>query len=159
MVGLGHLPGGNLSAANAVSADGSVIVGYSSSNLVGAEAFRWTAGGGMVGLGLLPGGHQSIANGVSADGSVVVGGGDEAFRWTAGTGMRRLWEVLLAQGVDPTAEGWTQLTSASAVSDDGNTIVGYGARNGHVEAFVAAVPEPAAPAVIALAALALRRRR
>jgi probable HAF family extracellular repeat protein len=154
-----------LSAANAASADGSVVVGYSNSNLVGTEAFRWTAGGGMVGLGLLPGGHQSVATGVSADGSVVVGwdstaaGSYEAFRWKAGTGMQRLWDVLLAQGVDPAAEGWTALGFANAISADGNTIVGYGVRNGHAEAFVAAVPEPGGLAVIALAALALCRRR
>jgi probable HAF family extracellular repeat protein len=159
MVDLGHLPGGNLSAANAVSADGSVVVGYSNSNLVGTEAFRWTAGGGMVGLGILPGGHQSIANGVSADGSVVVGGGEIAFRWKAGTGIQRVWDVLLAQGVDPAAEGWTQLSSANAISADGNTIVGNGFRDGHAEAFVAIVPEPGGLAVIALAALALCRRR
>src|SRR5262245_56570228 len=73
---LGDLPGGGFySRANAVSADGSVVVGNSDSGKGQfGEAFRWTAAGGMVGLGDLPGGDfYSDATGVSADGSVVVG--------------------------------------------------------------------------------------
>src|SRR5262245_47092881 len=79
-VRLGDLPGGGLSSfATGVSADGSVVVGSSSSATSGPnpddrEAFRWTAATGMVGLGFLPGGtfSDSGAFGVSADGSVVV---------------------------------------------------------------------------------------
>ena len=85
--GLGDLPGGVLnSLAFGISADGSTVVGRSST-ASGSEAFRWTSGSGMVGLGDLPGGSSSsTAGGVSADGSVVVGGssgasGTEAFRW------------------------------------------------------------------------------
>ena len=56
---LGDLPGGVFnSGANAVSGDGSVVVGTGSS-ASGSQAFRWTAGGGMVGLGFLPGGNLS----------------------------------------------------------------------------------------------------
>ncbi|MCH7603269.1 MAG: hypothetical protein IIB54_10920, partial [Planctomycetes bacterium] len=55
--GLGDLPGGSISSgAWGVSADGSVVVGVSSSTS-GQEAFRWTSGGGMVGLGDLAGGN------------------------------------------------------------------------------------------------------
>ncbi len=54
-MGLGHLPGGDFqSRARDVSADASVVVGYSV-NALGEEAFRWTDGMGMVGLGYLPG--------------------------------------------------------------------------------------------------------
>ena len=72
--GLGDLPGGGYgSSASAVSGDGSVVVGHSTSGS-GVEAFRWTASGGMVGLGALPGRtFYSSAFDVSADGSVVVG--------------------------------------------------------------------------------------
>ena len=72
--GLGDLPGGIFdSRAFGVSADGSVVVGESSS-ASGTEAFRWTSGGGIAGLGDLPGGgFSSRANAVSGDGSVVVG--------------------------------------------------------------------------------------
>ena len=71
---LGDLAGGNFSsAAYGISADGSVVVGQSSS-ASGLEAFRWTLDGGMVGLGDLPGGtFTSKARGTSADGSAVVG--------------------------------------------------------------------------------------
>ena len=74
MTGLGDLAGGLLlSAALAVTPDGSVVVGDSTS-ASGNEAFRWTAEGGMVGLGDLTGGDFfSRANAVSADGSIVVG--------------------------------------------------------------------------------------
>ena len=55
-MGVGDLPGGGISSqAFAVSADGLVVVGGSSS-ANGGEAFRWTQAGGMVGLGDLPGG-------------------------------------------------------------------------------------------------------
>ena len=93
--------------------------------------YRWTSDGGMVGLGMLPGHVYSEARGVSGDGSVVVGisdsddnvGGAEAFRWTSG-GMERLWDVLVAHGVDPAANGWTSLGYVSAISADGSTTQG-----------------------------------
>src|SRR5687768_766202 len=81
--GLGHLPGETSSRAFAVSADGSIVTGNSSS-----RAFRWTAETGMVPL-LNPGGTAVVGTprGISADGSVVVGTtsaaqGQRAFRWT-----------------------------------------------------------------------------
>jgi hypothetical protein len=74
--------------------------------------------------------------------------------------MNRLWDVLLVQGVDPAANGWTKLEAASGISADGNMIVGWGTRNGNTEAFVAVVPEPSAVAILAASgALAVRGRR
>ncbi|MFN9672520.1 MAG: hypothetical protein ACK552_08030 [Microcystis sp.] len=73
--GLGFLPGGSFSRsfAQGVSADGSVVVGESSSVNSPAEAFRWTQQTGMVGLGDLSGGRfSSGAQGVSAEGSFIV---------------------------------------------------------------------------------------
>jgi probable HAF family extracellular repeat protein len=63
--------GGVWSKANAVSANGAVIVGQSD-NGTSAEAFVYQDGA-MTGLGFLPGGSFSSATGVSADGSVIVG--------------------------------------------------------------------------------------
>jgi probable HAF family extracellular repeat protein len=130
---LGFLPGGSFSRSFAlgVSADGSVVVGESSSVNSPAEAFRWTQGTGMVGLGFLPGGGPSAnlnagsnALGISADGSVVVGysnipnvnGGYEAFRWTQATGMVGLGDL----------PGGIFDSKATGVSADGSVVVGNG---------------------------------
>ena len=129
MSGLGFLSSltGAESVANAVSGDGSVVVGWSQSSN-GAitpgdryEAFHWTASS-MTGLGYLPGDYRSIANGTDADGSVVVGysegsGPPQAFVWTAATGMVGL-------GFLPGATDHSSV--ATAVSADGSVIVGGG---------------------------------
>ena len=93
--GLGYLPGGeSYSAARAVSADGTTVVGTSGSANGVREAFRWTKAGGMKGLGALGGAtFFSDAYTVSGNGSAVVGesvsaSGMEAFRWTQAAGMR-----------------------------------------------------------------------
>ena len=124
-MGLGDLPGGSFqSVANAVSADGSTVVGRGI-GASGTEAFRWTIDGGMVGLGDLPGGEfRSVAFGVSADGSAVVGESSsessqlapQAFRWTIDGGMVPLGDLT----------GGSFQSSANAVSADGSTVVGYG---------------------------------
>jgi probable HAF family extracellular repeat protein len=118
---LGVLPNGYGSYANAVSADGAVVVGEVFTVSVQWRAFRWTASGGMQGLGTL-GGDESEAWGVSADGAVVVGwaqnaaGQRRAFRWTASGGMQDLGTL----GGD-----WSV---AYGVSADGTVVVGA-ARN------------------------------
>jgi probable HAF family extracellular repeat protein len=141
MQDLGTL-GGWGSVAYAVSADGSVVVGWDWIDVLGygyARAFRWTAAGGMQDLGTLPGMGWSGALGVSADGSVVVGwaenaeGQDRAFRWTAAGGMEDLnttYAHLLTNG--------SVLEVASAISPDGRYIVGqgYNAATGRIEAFL-----------------------
>ncbi|MHC4285818.1 MAG: PEP-CTERM sorting domain-containing protein [Planctomycetota bacterium] len=122
MIGLGYLPEGNLSTAAGISADGSVVVGYSRSSL-GGQAFRWTAAENMVGLHDLPGGKfYSTAYDVSSDGSVVVGFSGsgpavdyEAFRWTASNGMIGLGDL----------SGGEYESRAYAVSADGLVVVGY----------------------------------
>ncbi len=131
MVGLGYLTGASKSGASGVSADASVVVGYSSVSSTVGQAFRWTSGGGMVGLGDLPGGlYFSQAYGVSTDGSVVAGygtsaSGKEAFRWTSGSGMVGLGDLA----------GGTFGSYANAVSADGAVVVGYGTSALGQEAF------------------------
>ena len=132
MVGLGTLPGGGgniASEANAVSADGSVIVGRTNSQQ-GLQAFRWTQPSGIVPLGGLGGPpFDSVARALSGDGRVVVGTsfnatqGSQAFVWTEPAGIVRVADVLSARGVNLT--GWT-LTDATGVSGDGRIIVGQG---------------------------------
>ncbi|MEZ6073240.1 MAG: hypothetical protein R3C10_23960 [Pirellulales bacterium] len=153
MQGLGTLTGSSDgSDAVAVSADGSTIVGNSSSTN-GYQAFRWTEAGGMVGLGDLPGGqYSSRAAAVSGDGSIVIGYGttsnpnsvEEAFIWDETNGMRRVADALADLGVDLT--GWT-LRYAKGISDDGNVIGGWEVNpDGQEQAWIANLaPTPATP--------------
>jgi probable HAF family extracellular repeat protein len=129
MQALADLAGGPVdAAAYAVSGNGLVIVGRGTTDS-GSEAVRWDAGAATA-LGDLPGGADAgEAWGVSQDGSVIVGrsetdAGWEAFIWSAGSGMQRLEDVLSGLGVNLT--GWTRLTAARDVSQDGTVIVGYG---------------------------------
>jgi probable HAF family extracellular repeat protein len=164
------LPGGSFySTARGVSADGSVIMGESTS-ASGIEAFRWQ-GGTMTGLGFL-GGIYSEAKDMSADGSVIVGygssvNGDKAFIWQESTGMLSLESVLTAAGVDLT--GWS-LGVAGAISADGLTVVGRGLNpSGQEELWRATlgatatptpVPTPALlPGLVGMGLTAYRKRK
>jgi probable HAF family extracellular repeat protein len=132
MVDIGDLPGGDPHGiANDVSADGSVVVGSSSSS-AGNEGFVWRAATGMIGIGDLPGGlFGSSAQGISADGTVVVGygtgpAGAEAIRWTEEYGMVGLGDL----------PGGNLSSAASAASAHGNVIVGTGSTAEGYEAFL-----------------------
>jgi probable HAF family extracellular repeat protein len=162
LVHLGFLPRnpgvpGN-SVAEAISANGSVIVGESRSvNAAnGGEAFRWTAAGGMQPLGDLPGGNfASWAYAVSPDGAIVVGratiemispfsnSGPRAFVWDAQHGMRDLQQVLIDAGAN--LAGWS-LTEARGIAADNRTIVGNGLNpDGFGEAWIAVLPATSQP--------------
>ncbi|MFC1758154.1 hypothetical protein ACFL2H_05215 [Planctomycetota bacterium] len=120
-IGLGDLPDGfHSSRATSVSANGTIAVGTGYS-MMGREAFRWSAGPGMHGLGFLPNGIASEAFDVSDNGSVVVGFSEtfdailgEAFRWTSGGEMVGLGDLA----------GGDFMSRATAVSANGNTVVG-----------------------------------
>src|SRR5262249_11093473 len=94
---LGSASGVTVSLATAVSYDGSVVVGLSTSN-------RY------------PIGNEVIASSSGFRGS-------EAFRWTNATGMQSIAGLLEDNGIN--LSGW-QLQSASGVSADGTVIVGNG---------------------------------
>ena len=121
--GLGDLAGGSFaSVATAVSADGKVVAGYSSTTN-GYEAVRWTAATGLRRLGELPGGtYASFGNAISADGTTIVGNsqsvsGDQAFRWTEATGIVGLGDL----------PGSGFFSFATGVSSNGNVVVGFSA--------------------------------
>ncbi len=164
LVSLGVLPGDYYSSGgNAISADGSVIVG--ASVRVGAtQAYRWTSETGMVGLGDLPGGaYFSSPTTVSPDGSIVLGRsntamGDEAMIWDASHGMRNLREVFaIDYGLDMT--GWL-LTQANGISTDNSTIIGVGKyQGGAVQSWVFIVPEPGTGSLLVLGLAVSKRRR
>ena len=131
MLDLGTLKADNSgsSRAEAVSADGSTIVGNAEDDrgYYNMRAFRWIDDGtGMLDLGTLKADNsgQSFATALSADGKVIVGyaevdeggGVRRAFRWMDdGAGMLDLGS-LRADNLGG--------SSASAVSADGSTIVG-----------------------------------
>jgi len=117
----GLLPGATYGEIHALSADGSVAVGYVERPNAFLQGIRWTRATGLVNLGNLNGYSISIATGVSADGSVIVGwsgnafgaNNSHAFRWTQATGMTSLG--LLNGGSSSEAFG---------VSADGSVVVG-----------------------------------
>jgi probable HAF family extracellular repeat protein len=173
MTPIPDLPGGlNLSTPNAISADGTTIVGYSSSTassanntLLKAEAYRWTDATGTLPLGDLPGGdYYSVALDVTADGSAVIGysvttGGPRAFIWDPAHGMRSLADVLVTDyGV---TLGGSILTRADSISDDGTVIAGEIVSPASERySYVIQLPEPGGPLLSTAAiALALRRRQ
>lgn len=118
-VSLGFLPGfGGTGRATGVSADGSVVVGWS--GFFDQRAFKWTESGGMQPLAWTnPNGFQtSYAEAISADGLTTVGFGNwenmiHAVRWTddsAGVSLGTLPGFRTAR--------------ALSVSSDGSAVVG-----------------------------------
>ncbi|MBV2336242.1 autotransporter domain-containing protein [Escherichia coli] len=125
MTGLGTLQAGNSgnSYAYGVSADGKVVVGFSSTDSGNDNAFVWREATGMTGLGTLKADNSgnSWAAGVSADGKVVVGFSStdssyrNAFVWREATGMTGLGTLKADNSGDSEALG---------VSADGKVVVG-----------------------------------
>lgn len=140
---LGNLNGLSHGSAQAVSADGSVLAGFSAANTLENEgspdtshttrAFRWTSAGGFQALGSLKSGGASRADGISGDGRIVVGraessgGGTstEAFVWTTTSVMQGL-------GVLPGATSFD--SGALGISADGRTVVGRSQGAAHQQA-------------------------
>lgn len=105
------------SRVSAISADGTVIVGWGE-----VSAFRWTREQGMRVLSYE---HQwSDACATNRDGSAIVGWADgRAFLWTEVLGMVDLNTYLPSIGFDL---GTWKLGRAGAISADGRTIAGVG---------------------------------
>lgn len=152
MVELSDLPAGyDDGAAIAVSSDGLVVAGWGNPSYHPAKwrILRWT-GGVRENLGTLPGHFHAVPHDMSADGAVIVGWSSEVpglvrtpVIWDATNGMRDLVEVLESAGIDFSA--WTnsqghRWMEATAVSDDGKTIVGHGRRGDHVTGWIATLP-------------------
>lgn len=167
-VALAPFPGRTYARADAVSLDGTTIVGEADVGVatVAAHAVRWVGNGLLEDLGdIAGGGDGSRALAVNADGSVIVGQGtgptgSEASLWTAQTGMVSLRTHLLSLGV-PGLENW-HLIQATAISADGMVIAGYGRRgpaSAPTEGFVAVIPTPASVLVLVGVAWVARRKR
>jgi probable HAF family extracellular repeat protein len=109
--------GGTLSSANAMSANGSVIVGISTlADDSTMHAFKYS-GSTMTDLGTF-GGTYSSANAVSADGSVIVG-----FSYFNANANVHAFKYVGSTMTDLLTLGGTN-SSATAVSADGLVIVG-----------------------------------
>ncbi len=106
------------SEAQAISRDGTTIVGININEVLWYQAFTWRQGEGMKALPKLPGtGWDSTAKAVNADGTVIVGsaanlsGASKAARWTPA-------------GVEELSSGLGLFSLAFAVSDDGGVVGG-----------------------------------
>jgi len=113
MTFLEPLPAGTtMGGADAVSADGSVVVGAVSGPQ--ASAFKWSAATGYVILPPLEAGLNTAASAISADGSIVAGGsGSNPCRWGPDLAVQSL-------GLP-----FKENTSVYSISDDGSTITGF----------------------------------
>ena len=81
----------------------------------------------------------------------------QAAIWDETHGMRSLWSVLVDSGLDLT--GWT-LSTATGISDDGMTVVGFGENpDGNTEGFIAILPETSTLSLLAGAAVWMLGRR
>ena len=157
---LGTLTGDNTSQAESVSADGTVVVGFSRDGATSsARAFRWTLETGMTDLGRLnEDATSTFANFVSSNGQYILGGsiggdGLTGLIWTELAGPTSLESYLLAGGVNLT--DWSGIL-ASGITDDGRYLTGRGTYQGLQQGFVAeVVPEPSTYVLLALAAAGL----
>ncbi len=161
---LPNLPGAGAidTAATAIGANGSVIVGHALSPTPGnqAHAVRWI--GGQI-EDLAPGSPlPSYAYAVSGDGGLVGGTYQSGaslfgFVWTATTGMTDVGPFLSLHGVTP-PPGFL-FERVTAISADGLTIAGTVTGGAYRQGFVATIPSPAAALVLVSILLARRRGR
>lgn len=133
MVDLGAIVDGRASRANAISADGNVIVGWSDSEFGSRLGAHFRDGGPW--QWITPDGDTIQAGealGASSDGSVIVGGGYfensgfsgapayEPWLWSEATGLIHLGTVKGLRGGVIDGQHY-----ANDVSDDGSVVVGF----------------------------------
>lgn len=153
LIGLGFLPGGNISAAGRISADGSIIGGYSnSSRFPNGEICVWNSAGQPTALGVPAGFDSAVESGMSADGALLMVVASDstgrnaptAFVLQRSTGaFFNLRQLFVDGGIGDQISGWT-LAGANnwlGITDDGNTVFGSGqSSGGDTRGFVAHFP-------------------
>ncbi|MDC0934643.1 hypothetical protein OAS39_00040 [Pirellulales bacterium] len=152
---LGDLPGGtHNSTAFRTNSAGDVVAGVSvygqGVNQIGQsinlrKPFLWTEANGIFGVGDWEHVEDDGSTTVSDSGQVIGGSGypevqsseTTQFRWTLRTGMVSLDELLLDQGIDIAAMGWSDLAGLNAMSANGRIFVGTGRNpDGNSEAWL-----------------------
>ncbi len=147
-----------------LSPDGSVIVGSLTRSKDSQQlAYRWTADLGYDILATFAEPIPTTPHAVAADGRTIVGyglldGERVAVIWLADGSIHRMDDYLASLGADTT--GWIQFDDATAISDDGLTIIGNGrnAQNG-VEGWIVHIPSPTSALVLMMLALPGARRK
>lgn len=118
--GLGTLPGGNMSSANAINNNGQ-IVGWSNDADRVRHAVLWNPGLGIQDLATLPGTTYSTASFINDSGQVAgvcaVQGNVFAFIWDATHGMQDLGTLQLC-----TLPGSTTMTEIAGINNNGQVI-------------------------------------
>ena len=152
----------------AVSRDGGRIVGNGSSLTDSEVPFVWTASGGSLALdkSTVPYGRtyaDTVTNAGVIFGKNDANGPYSAIVWESATSSAldlKTW-LNAKYGLGPSLVGWNLREIVSA-TPDGSTLLGNGSFNGVDQSFLVRlnpVPEPGTLAALALAALALTRRR
>jgi probable HAF family extracellular repeat protein len=130
--GLGFLPGGGTSIATGVSGDGTVVVGWGTTDSSSQEAFSWT-GGAISGLGFPGGGTTSTANGVNSNGTVISGIGRNIGSnwnvaapviWTSGTPMLLPQNINCCGSPPPPCGAGALGVNANATGPTSSVLVG-----------------------------------
>lgn len=155
---------GFLSGSIKISGDGQHIYGYGGLNSYSDfQLVRWNALGQMEVLGGYPGEEQTHLSALSRNGQFITGSArtpgrrNFPFLWTEEGGFVNITDMLIADGND--LNGFN-LNYATAISNDGRTIVGWGSRNGAWRPWMAvnSVPEPAPLAAFLMGLLCLKPR-
>ncbi len=136
LIPLGTLGDGTYypSIAHAVSADGTIVTGFSSSP-DGSQAFRWTKQTGMVGLGDLAGGFfYSEGFGISPEGAFIVGASDEGHSGGEG-GAPMVWTQQNGMQFLGSLGGPLTYGQAMGCASSGSVIVGCSQSQAGIEAF------------------------
>jgi len=146
-------------SATAISPDGSVVVGTEFTNLQepseADQDFMWGPTGVQT-FGPVFNAQQSLAPFASSNAGTTIVGDESGFSasphdvvamiWDATNGVRVLQDVLTTQyGLGSALAGW-QLTAASGITPDGNTIVGIGTDpQGNAEDWIARLVNTSLP--------------
>lgn len=149
--GLGYLSGGERSSADAITSDGTMILGASATaiapiDIAYGDIFVWTEADGMLDMGR-PYIYQQLVygigvSGVSDDGSVATAGGGQLpyIMNVAAKYFFNFNDLLVAAGLADETDGWNDFILAG-ITQDGNTV--YGAATDptfHQQGFIVRFP-------------------